>query len=117
MKAIVCTKSGPPEVLQLRDLEKPGPQHDGVRVLVRATGVTSSDCIVRGFRLPVSLWIPARLMLGIHRPRRILGMVLAGDVDSIGKEVRLFKEGDRVAWWRQFHPISATRTQRPFPMV
>ena len=96
MKAIVCTKYGPPEVLQLRDLEKPEPKRDGVRVRVRSTAVTSSDCIVRGFRLPVALWIPARLMLGIHRPRRILGMVLAGDVDSIGKDVRLFKEGDRV---------------------
>jgi len=96
MKAIVCTKYGPPEVLQLRDLEKPEPKRDGVRVRVRATAVTSSDCIVRGFRLPVALWIPARLMLGIRRPRKILGMVLAGDVDSIGRDVRSFKEGDRV---------------------
>lgn len=96
MKAIVCTKYGSPEVLQLRDLEKPDPENDEVRIRVRATAVTSSDCIVRGFRIPVALWIPARLVLGLRRPRKILGMVLAGDVETIGKGVRLFKEGDRV---------------------
>ena len=96
MKAIVCTKYGSPEVLQLRDLEKPHPKNDEVRIRVRATAVTSSDCIVRGFRIPVALWIPARLVLGLRRPRKILGMVLAGDVETIGKGVRLFKEGDRV---------------------
>ena len=96
MKAIVCTKYGSPEVLQLRDLEKPDPKNHEVRIRVRATAVTSSDCIVRGFRIPVALWIPARLVLGLRRPRKILGMVLAGDVETIGKGVRLFKEGDRV---------------------
>jgi len=96
MKAIVCTKYGSPEVLQLRDLEKPDFKNDEVRIRVRATAVTSSDCIVRGFRIPVALWIPARLVLGLRRPRKILGMVLAGDVETIGKGVRLFKEGDRV---------------------
>lgn len=96
MKAIVCTKYGSPEVLQLRDLEKPHPKNDEVRIRVRATAVTSSDCIVRGFRIPVALWIPARLVLGLRRPRKILGMVLAGDVETIGKGVRQFKVGDRV---------------------
>jgi len=96
MKAIVCTKYGSPEVLQLRDLEKPDFKNDEVRIRVRATAVTSSDCIVRGFRIPAALWIPARLVLGLRRPRKILGMVLAGDVETIGKGVRLFKEGDRV---------------------
>ena len=96
MKAIVSANYGPPEVLQLRELDKPDPSHDQVRIRVRATAVTSSDCIVRGFKLPIALWLPARLMLGIRRPRKILGMVLAGDVDAIGRGVRSFKEGDHV---------------------
>ena len=96
MKAIVCTKYGPPEVLQLKELDKPEPRHDQVRIRVRATAVTSSDCIVRGFKLPIALWLPARLVLGIRRPRKILGMVLAGDIDAIGSDVRSFKEGDHV---------------------
>lgn len=96
MKAIVCTKYGPPEVLQLKELNKPEPRHDQVRIRVRATAVTSSDCIVRGFKLPFALWLPARLVLGIQRPRKILGLVLAGDIDAIGRGVRSFKEGDQV---------------------
>ena len=96
VKAIVCTKYGPPEVLQLEELDKPEPSHDQVRIRVRATTVTSSDCIVRGFKLPITLWLSARLVLGIRRPRKILGMVLAGDIDAIGRGVRSFKEGDHV---------------------
>ena len=96
MKAIVCTKYGPPEVLQLRELDKPEPRHDQVRIRIRATVVTSSDCIVRGFKIPVAVWLPARLVLGIRRPRKILGMVLAGDIDAVGRDVKSFKEGDHV---------------------
>lgn len=70
MKAVVCTHYGPPEVLQLRELEKPAPKHDEVRIKIHATAVTSSDCIVRSFNLPASMWIPARLVLGITKPRR-----------------------------------------------
>ena len=55
MKAIVCTKYRPPEVLQLKELDKPEPRHDQVRIRVRATAVTSSDCIVRGFKPPIAL--------------------------------------------------------------
>jgi NADPH:quinone reductase-like Zn-dependent oxidoreductase len=96
LKTIVCTKYGPPEVLQVRELEKPEPKNDEVRIRIRATAVTSSDCIVRGFRLPMALWIPARLVLGVRRPRRILGMVLAGDIETVGRDVKSFKDGDRV---------------------
>ena len=55
VKAIVCTKYGPPEVLQLGELDKPEPRHDQVRIRVSATAVTSSDCIVRGFKPPIAL--------------------------------------------------------------
>ena len=76
----VCTRYGPPEVLQLRELPTPFPKRDEVRIRVHATAVTSSDCIVRSLRVPASMWIPARLVVGLTKPRRpILGMVLAGE--------------------------------------
>ena len=102
----MCTKYGPPEVLQLKELDKPEPRHDQVRIRVRATVVTSSDCIVRGFKLPIALWLPARLVLGIQRPRKILGLVLAGDIDAISRGVISFKEGDHVFGFEYAHPIN-----------
>jgi NADPH:quinone reductase-like Zn-dependent oxidoreductase len=102
MKAIVCTKYGPPEVLQLKEVEKPTPQNDEVRIKIFATAVTASDCIVRGFNLPI--WHPMGLMMGLAlgftKPRQpILGMVLAGEVESVGKDVKSFTKGDQVFGW------------------
>ena len=99
MKAIVCTTYGPPEVLQLKEMEKPSPKKNESLIKIFATAVTSSDCIVRGFKLP--LWDPMGLMMGLvlgfTRPRNpILGMVLAGEVESAGKDVKRFKKGDQV---------------------
>lgn len=97
MKAVVCTRYGPPEVLELRELPEPAPRHNEVRIKSHATAVTSSDCIVRGFKIPPSVWILARLVLGVSKPRRsVLGMVVAGDIDAVGKAVTSFKPGDRV---------------------
>lgn len=97
MKAIVCTKYGPPEVLQVREVEKPYPKSNEVQVKIIATSVTASDCIIRGFKLPFSMWIPARLALGLTRPRKsILGLVFSGVVENTGKEVKQFKTGDCV---------------------
>jgi NADPH:quinone reductase-like Zn-dependent oxidoreductase len=99
MKAIICTKYGPPEVLQLQEVEKPVPKKKEIRIKIHATTVTSSDCILRGFNIPA--WKPVGLMMGIFmgfgKPRRsILGMVAAGEVDSVGRDVRRFKVGDEV---------------------
>ena len=99
MKAIVCTKYGPPEVLQLQEVEKPIPKDNELLIKIHATTVTSSDTIVRGYRLP--LWHPMGimmgLMLGFRKPRNpILGLVLAGEVESVGKDVKRFKKGDQV---------------------
>ena len=99
MKAIVCTKYGPPEVLQLKEVEKPVPRKNEVCIKIFATAVTASDCIVRGFKLP--RWSPLGLMMGLalgfRKPRQpILGMVLAGEIESIGKDVKRFKKGDQV---------------------
>jgi NADPH:quinone reductase-like Zn-dependent oxidoreductase len=102
MKAIVCTKYGPPEVLQLREVEKPVPGKNEVCIKIFATTVTASDCIVRGFKLP--FWHPIGLLMGLvlgfKKPRKpILGMVLAGEVESVGKNVKSFKNGDPVFAW------------------
>jgi NADPH:quinone reductase-like Zn-dependent oxidoreductase len=99
MKAIVCTKYGPPEVLQLKEVEKPVPGKNELCIKIHATTVTSSDCILRGFNIPA--WQPVGFMMGVvmgfGKPRNpILGMVAAGEVDSTGKNVRRFKEGDQV---------------------
>ena len=97
MRAIVCTKYGPPNVLQLREVDKPSPSDRELLVKIRATTVTSSDCIVRGFKLPLSMWIPARIALGLRGPRKpILGVELAGEIEAIGKSVERFKVGDRI---------------------
>ena len=99
MKAIVCTQYGPPEVLQLEEVEKPVPKNNEVLLKIFATTVTASDCIVRGFKLPALsvIGIMMRLVIGFTKPRNpILGMVLAGEVESAGKDVKRFKRGDQV---------------------
>jgi NADPH:quinone reductase-like Zn-dependent oxidoreductase len=97
MKAIVCTKYGPPEVLQLQEVERPAPKNNEVLIKIFATTVTASDCIIRGFNVPPRLRLPMGLALGFSKPRKpILGMVLAGEVRSVGKAVERFKTGDQV---------------------
>jgi NADPH:quinone reductase-like Zn-dependent oxidoreductase len=97
VKAIVCARYGPPEVLQIEDVERPTPKKNEVCIRIFATAVTSSDCYIRGLNLPFAYRILARLALGLTAPRRrILGMVLAGEVESVGRDVRSFKEGDQV---------------------
>lgn len=99
MKAIVCAKYGPPEVLQLRDVEKPIPKSHEVRIKISATAVTATDTITRRFQF--RLWPPMRfmtgLLLGTKKPRRpILGSVLAGEIEATGKAVKRFQTGDQV---------------------
>ena len=97
MKAVVCTKYGPPEVLRLRDVAKPVPGRKQILIRVAAAAVTSSDCYIRGLNLPFAYRMLTRLALGLTAPRRpVLGMVLAGEVESTGPGAGRFSEGDRV---------------------
>ncbi len=97
MKAIVCTKYGPPEVLQLQQVEKPTPKENEILIRVYATSCHVGDVRVRSFNVPFWQMIPFRLYLGITKPKRsILGMELAGEVEVVGKDVKRFKKGDPV---------------------
>ncbi len=98
MKAAVWTEYGPPDVLQLREVEKPTPKDDEVLIRIYATTVTAGDCEQRGLTAPVWYALPMRLYVGLRRPKRItiLGMELAGEIESVGKEVRQYREGDQV---------------------
>ncbi len=97
MRAIVCTDYGPPGVLQLKDVRKPVPKDNEVLVRIRATTVSAADCELRRFDFAPWIWLPMRLSFGIRRPRQpVLGHELAGDVESVGKDVRSLRKGDRV---------------------
>jgi NADPH:quinone reductase-like Zn-dependent oxidoreductase len=97
MKAVICTRYGPPEVLQLRDVPKPVPKENEVLVRVVATTVHVGDTRIRAFRVPLAMWIPSRLFLGIFKPRRpILGIELAGVIEDVGSGVTRYQVGDAV---------------------
>jgi NADPH:quinone reductase-like Zn-dependent oxidoreductase len=97
MKAVVCTRYGPPEVLRVEELATPVPRKNEVRIRILATAVTSSDCYVRGLNLSPAYRIMARLALGWNAPRQpVLGMVLSGEVDSVGPDARSFEIGEPV---------------------
>jgi NADPH:quinone reductase-like Zn-dependent oxidoreductase len=97
MQAVVCTRYGPPEVLRLEELATPVPRKNEVRIRILATAVTSSDCYLRGLRLSPAYRMMARLALGWNGPRQpVLGMVLSGEVDSVGPEAKSFEVGERV---------------------
>ena len=87
MKAIIWTRYGPPDVLQLKEVERPVPKHNEVLIKVYATTVTAGDCEARGLKFPMWLSFPMRLYIGLRKPKRrvILGQELAGEIEAVGK--------------------------------
>lgn len=105
MKAIVRTEYGTPEVLQLKELEKPTPKDNEVLVRVHATSVNFGDLLARNFKvisprefnMPFFLWLPAKIAFGLGKPIiTVLGSELAGEVEAVGKDVTKFKAGDQI---------------------
>lgn len=97
MKAIVCTKYGPPEVLKIRQCKKPVPKQDEVLIKIYATSVTNSDIYIRSSNIPLVFMIPMRLMIGIRKPRNsIIGEVFSGEIEFAGSKIKRFKAGDQV---------------------
>src|SRR4029077_3083224 len=97
MKAAVCTGYGPPEVLQIRTMPDPRPRKNEVCIRQVATSVTASDCIVRGLKLRGVYRLFMRAAFGFRAPRKgIIGMIAAGEIESVGREVTSFKPGDQV---------------------
>jgi NADPH:quinone reductase-like Zn-dependent oxidoreductase len=98
MKAIVYTKYGPPNVLQVQEIPKPTPGNNDILIRIHAAEATKADCELRSFRFAVKwFWLPLRIAMGIAKPKRqVLGGYFAGEVETVGKEVSKFKKGDQI---------------------
>src|SRR3989440_1221780 len=97
MRAAICTAYGPPEVLRMRTVPDPRRRDKEVCIRLFATAVTASDCIVRGLKLRGVYRLFLRAAFGIRAPRKgIIGMIAAGEIESVGREVTAFKPGDQV---------------------
>ena len=97
MKAITYKKYGSPDVLQIEEVIKPSPKNNEILIKIHATTVTSGDWRVRSLNVPVGFGFISRLVFGVLRPRQpVLGTELAGEIESVGKDVKNFKAGDQV---------------------
>ena len=93
MKAIVCTKYGPPDVLKLKEVEKPIPKDNEILVRINASTVTRGDVIIR--KIPRLILLPMGMLLGF-KAKKITGHEFSGEVEKAGKSVKLFTKGDEV---------------------
>ena len=112
MKAAIVPRYGPPDVVRLVDLPNPKPAPGEVLVRIRATTVSSGDTRVRAFNVPTFMWLPARLAIGVLKPRRkILGTEFAGTIESLGDGVTRFAPGDRVFGMASFSKPMGTHAE------
>lgn len=109
MKAIVYTEYGSPDVLHVKEVEKPTPKDNEILIKIFATSVNIGDIWARNFKaitprkfsMPLPLWLPARMYFGFTRPKvNILGSEFAGKVEAVGRDVSKFKKGDAVFGYR-----------------
>ena len=97
MRAMVCKRSGPPDVLQLKRVEKPTPKDNEVLIRIYATTVSAGDCEIRRFKFSFLVSLLVRIDLGFRGPRnKILGQELAGEIEFVGRDVKRFRKGDQV---------------------
>lgn len=98
MKAITYSNYGPPDVLEIRDIEKPALKDNEVLIRVQAVEATKSDCEMRSFKFAVNwFWLPLRMAFGVRKPRRqVLGGYFSGEIASLGKDVTRYSVGDAV---------------------
>src|SRR3972149_4169657 len=95
MKAIVWTKSGSPDVLQLQEVAKPNPRDKEVLIRIYATTVATADCELRSSKTPNTF----RLLRLVRPGPIIIGQELAGEIEAVGKKVTRFRKGDQVVGW------------------
>jgi NADPH:quinone reductase-like Zn-dependent oxidoreductase len=109
MKAMILTKYGPPEVLQLKEVEKPAPKNNEIRIKIHATPVSFGDTLVRNFNavsprkfhMPFLFWLMGKLYFGFRKPKiTILGSEFAGEIEAVGRDVKKFSKGDEVFGYR-----------------
>ena len=97
MRAVICTKYGPPEVLQLKEVNKPSPKRDEVCIKIYATAVTASDIYIRGSHIPLRFWLPMRYCTRFYKTEKVHHRHgVAGEIESVGKDITRFKAGDQV---------------------
>ena len=111
MKAIICTKYGSPDVLQLKEVEKPVPKDNEVLIRIHASTVAAGDIRLRSFTWAPWFWLPGRIMYGLRRPRKkIPGNELSGEIEDIGNDITQFKKGDQIfgiTWTTSFGGANA----------
>ncbi len=98
MKAIVYKKYGAPDVFRIKEIEKPIPKDDEVLIKIHAVEATKADCELRSFNFAVKwFWLPLRVAMGVTKPKKqVLGGYFAGVVETVGRDVSKFKQGDKV---------------------
>src|SRR5210317_549609 len=112
MKAVICPKYGSPEVLQVKEIDKPVPKDNEVLIKVFTSTVTKGDCRIIRFSFALWFWLPGRFILGFTKPRKkIPGWEVAGEIESVGENVSHFIPGDKVFGYTEGISFGACNAQ------